>query len=211
MILSAKAVRLAYAFAAKQDIRYYLNGVNVEPAKGGGAIITGTDGRRVVQVLDREASNVEPVIMKLDAASQAFLKRGEYVSTEFEEKRVAILNADRIPMHLQFEHFAVDGKYPDVAKVLGKREDWQAGIAGTFNVELISDVARLVEQARVAKRYGHPAGLTLFSKVGESGRLLEADGFLFIIDGSEVRAWGRVMPMRATLDDPLEVVFGKAA
>ena len=54
--LDANLVRIAYAFASTEETRYYLNGVNVEPAPNGdGAVITATDGHRLFSAIDRSA------------------------------------------------------------------------------------------------------------------------------------------------------------
>ncbi len=188
-----------------------MNGVNIEPADGGGALITATNGHRLTQVLDRDATNVEPMIMSLDKASQATLKRGAWVSTEFDEKRVAILDSDSLPIHLQIESYRVEANYPDWRKILGNREQWIRGIGGSFNISLLFDVIRLVDQC-VDKpgRFDAPA-VTFYSKADAEGNQSAADALLFVID-SHVKAWGLVMPMRdRNGDDPLSVAFGKAA
>lgn len=210
MKLSANAVRLAYQFAAKQDIRYYLNGVNVEPAAGGGALITATDGHRLTQVHDREATNVEPMIISLDKASQAALKRGTWVSTDIDDKRVAILNSDDMPIHLQIEQYKIEAKFPDWRRVLGERKDWVQGIGGNFNVSYLADVVRLIESVTEKSAYSHRTGVSFFTKHDAEGNRSMNDSFLFIIDG-RVQAWGLVMPMRGTERDPLTVAYGKAA
>jgi DNA polymerase III sliding clamp (beta) subunit (PCNA family) len=208
MILSAEAVRLAYAFAAKQDIRYYLNGINVEPAEGGGALITATDGHRLMQVMDRDATDVEPMIISLDKASQAALKRGAFVSTAFNEKHIAILNSDRIPVHMQVEAYKVEGKFPDWRRVLGKREDWSQGVGGNFNVKYLVDVVRLMDGVGAKERFA--PSVSFFTKLDKEGNRQMTESLLFILDG-RVQAWGLVMPMRGSVSDPLTVAYGKAA
>lgn len=211
MKLSANAVRLAYQFAATNDIRYYLNGVNIEPAEGGGALITATDGHRLTQVLDREATDVQPMIVQLSKATQAALKRGAWLSTEHDEKRVAVLNADGMPTHLQPENHIVEANYPDWRRVLGERKDWAQGIGGSFNVSLLGDVVRLIEQGVDKPAYGIAPAVTFFTKVDADGNRSANDALLFIID-SRVQAWGMVMPMRdRSGGDPLSVAYGKAA
>lgn len=211
MKLSANAVRLAYAFAAKDDIRYYLHGVNVEPAEGGGALITATNGHHLAQVLDRDATNVEPMIISLDKGSQAALKRGAWVSTEFDDKRVAILNSDSLPIHLQVEQYKVEANYPDWRRVLGERKDWVKGIGGSFNVSLLSNVVRLIEQCVDKPASRTATAVTFFTKADADGNRSDSDALLFVID-SRVQAWGLVMPMRdRNSGDPLSLAYGKAA
>lgn len=210
MKLSANAVRLAYAFAAKEDIRYYLNAVSIEPAESGGALITASNGHRLTQVLDRDATNVQAMILSLDKASQAVLKRGAWVSTEFDEKRIAILNDENLPLHLQIEQYKVEANYPDWRRVLGDRKEWVQGVGGSFNISLLADVIRLIDQS-VDKGSRFTPAVTFFTKHKEDGTRSDSDALLFIID-SRVQAWGMLMPMRdRSGGDPLAVAYGKAA
>ncbi|GJH00247.1 hypothetical protein [Paraburkholderia terrae] len=209
MILSANAVRIAYAFAADSDIRYYLNGVNVEPAPGGGALITATNGHMMVQVHDTDASNVEPAIISLSKATRSFLKRGTYVSTEFEEKRIAVLSGDRVPLHLQFERYEIEAKYPDIQAVLGAREDWTAGFQGAFNVSYLAQISLLLDEV-VDKRHRLSGCVSFYSRPGKLGTNEDQGPVLFILEG-RFKAWGMVMPMRGDERNPLDVAYGKAA
>lgn len=211
MKLSANAVRLAYAFAAKEDIRYYLNAVSIEPAESGGALITASNGHRLTQVLDRDATNVQAMILSLDKASQAALKRGAWVSTEFDATRVAILDAESLPIHLQIENYRVEAQYPDWRRILGNREQWVRGIGGSFNNTLLADVIRLVDQCVDKGARATPPYVTFYSKTDAEGNRSANDALLFVID-SRVKAWGLVMPARAHGgEDPLAVAYGKAA
>lgn len=204
MKLSAEAVRLAYAFAAKQDIRYYLNGVHVEPHPNGGAQITGCDGHRVLQVHDRDATDVETMIISLDKASRSALKSGRFVQTEFEPGRVAIVDADGVPKHLQALSYKVEGTYPDVRKPLGERENWKAGIGGCFNVQYIADATIAAAEALGGSQWDRYKGVTFYSHDGADAP--QNQKVLFIIEG-RTPAWGIVMGMRGDSADPIAMAY----
>lgn len=204
MKLSSSAVRLALAFAAKTDVRYYLNGVNVEPHPAGGAQITGCDGHRVLQVHDRDAKDVETMILSIDKATQAQLKPGRFVKIVTQEKKLLVTDSNGIALHAQVSSPIIEAKYVDLAKVLGERESWHAGIYGTFNVQYIADIARTVDAALGESRWGR--GVTVFSQKSASPHTPYNDKILFIVEG-QTPAWGIVMGMRGDHPDPIAYAY----
>jgi DNA polymerase III beta subunit, central domain len=54
-IVSADLFRRAQLARSTEETRYYLNGVSVEPAPDGGAILVATDGRRLLALRDPDA------------------------------------------------------------------------------------------------------------------------------------------------------------
>lgn len=54
-------------FAAKNDVRYYLNGVSIEPHPDGGAVIVATDGRRLAAIHDPEGMATKKLIIETPA------------------------------------------------------------------------------------------------------------------------------------------------
>lgn len=55
-VVSAPMFRRAMAAISKNETRYYLNGVYVEPCEAGGVILVSTDGRRMIVLRDRAGS-----------------------------------------------------------------------------------------------------------------------------------------------------------
>jgi hypothetical protein len=54
--ISATALRAVMPCAASSDVRYYLNGVALFPAKSGGVLAVGTDGNTIAFCLDRKGT-----------------------------------------------------------------------------------------------------------------------------------------------------------
>jgi len=207
MKLSASAVRLAYSFAAESDIRFWLNGVHVEPHPAGGAQITGCNGHKILQVHDRAASDVEAMIINLDKPARAALKRGRWVVTEFEPKKVAVVNSDLLPIYLQWTKYQVEGKFPDGKTLLGERESWVAGLHGVFNVNYIADATIAAASALGIGHYDKYAGMSFYSQhaADDTNTPVHAK-VLFIVDG-KTPAWGMVMGLRGYSPDPLKIAF----
>lgn len=65
----------ASIFAAKTDVRYYLNGIYVEPVKGGGVNLVATDGHRMIIIHDKEGYASRGFIIPNHKALYALCKK----------------------------------------------------------------------------------------------------------------------------------------
>lgn len=74
---NANLFRLAFGFTSTEEIRFYLQGVFVEPHPQGGVTLTATDGHRLVCIRDENGSADESAVIKLgDALKQCKHGRG---------------------------------------------------------------------------------------------------------------------------------------
>lgn len=126
-----------HLFAANNDIRYYLNGVRIEPHPEQGAIIVATNGHIMAVVHDPDGYCAEPMIVG-DVSKQlisactsrgktmpptglyigsggAVVAMGELKSGDIEPFGGGVTFVSRISI--------VDGKYPDWRKVLPARRE----------------------------------------------------------------------------------------
>jgi len=69
---NAKYLKTLLSFVAKNDIRYYLAGIYVEPHPDGGAILVATDGHMMAVIRDADAVCTEPAVLKLSADASKF-------------------------------------------------------------------------------------------------------------------------------------------
>lgn len=63
------AVAIAASFVAKNDVRYYLNGIYFEPHPEGGANIVATDGHKMLTIRDKTAILAKPLIVEFSPAT----------------------------------------------------------------------------------------------------------------------------------------------
>lgn len=125
-------------YAAKQDVRYYLNGVRIEPHPQQGAIIIATNGHRLAAIHDPDGWCKEPIIVgdiprSLVAACKA--KGNELKFTAPKQLWVSKTSAvvmgcdDSAPPQDPFNVMAlhavritlIDGNYPNWQRVLPKK------------------------------------------------------------------------------------------
>lgn len=131
--VSARLLRAAMTFAAKNDVRYYLNGVFVEPSPDGhGVRLVATDGHRLAVLFDADGSADAPAIIERHKLPTLPRKGGETLAT-FDGERATYPGGTSLPVSY------VDGRFPD----------WQAvvpdvaqltGAPGTFNTEYLADL-----------------------------------------------------------------------
>lgn len=122
------------AFAAKHDVRYYINGFYIEPAHPsvGGCYLIATDGHTVVVIHDPKAEAAAAGIFNVPYRLLSYVGK-QKSKTAKAVGAVQVVHLDgRMATMTIGEAFAehdvgaaakqIDGKYPDVRRVLGF--DW---------------------------------------------------------------------------------------
>lgn len=134
--INASKLKLAATCMASNDIRYYLNGVKIEPRAEGGVFIVGTDGHRLMAVIDESGHIEAPAILRLTSSTLSKLPKVGSKNEKWTAETVAIDGTEYLAIksggdtpavvHLQ-EHdkegIWVEGKYPDWRQVM-KFSDW---------------------------------------------------------------------------------------
>lgn len=183
-----KAVSLAMA---TKDIRYYLMGVNLEH-NGKQTRLIATDGHRLHAIInDHEGATLcEPVsfIMPLDMVKKCLAAKAPRQDKEptiwitYDQGKIEA----RLPDGALITQFAVDGRFPDYARIIPRSESITAPEAAHFNPDYVSDAIK-----------GYALFMGLSGKVppslglnpqGNRAAFLSANGFTAI-----------VMPMRGEL------------
>jgi DNA polymerase III sliding clamp (beta) subunit (PCNA family) len=170
MIIKEGVFSAINSFAAKGDVRYYLNGVMVD-SSAEGVFLVGTDGHAIaVARIDATPHPVRQYIIAGDVCD--FIAKNKRKPIEFDTDAMRFDNINAVE---------VDGKYPDWRRVIQyKPSDAIAFFDPKFH-------ARVDAAARMLK--GKNAFPTLIRPGGAKGigyAQLDADG--------EVGAW--VMPLR---------------
>jgi hypothetical protein len=177
--ITASLYAAALVFAGDRDVRFYLNGVRVEPAPNGiGTLVVATDGHRLV-VMHDEAGSVagEGVILPRIKVAARDAKAGSG-SLEFDAGRVTLPSGASLPAAY------MDGRYPDWRAIV---PDWSvAGQAGWINPDYLGDFAA------IPKAYG-----VRYTSIGMNARDAEC-AVLVRVEGCP--AFGVVMPLRACRD-----------
>jgi hypothetical protein len=151
-------------FMAKNDIRYYLMGIHIEPDPKGGAILCATDGHRMLVIKDKDASYPadapkEGVIFHINKDAARFCKgevRGVagYATIDIESQRLTIFSGDDNEVFLQPGKCLVNGKFPIWQRVLPDFTKLQQSSLSYAAPEYISD-AVMVHPGSGSRNVGH--------------------------------------------------------
>ena len=165
--ISAKAFLQAAHFRAEDDIRYYLNGVNIVPRDAGGVYVIGCDGHvmGVVAVADAVAENLPAGGVILRASPKLLLacrgpnpmRRGADMFLCIEEDRVSV--ATELGMAgTDFETFTqpgkpwIEGKFPDWRRVLPDFTTLKRTVEDDFNGKLLAKFTQI--KSPTSERWG---------------------------------------------------------
>lgn len=131
--------------AAHQDVRFYLVGVKI-----GNGVVAGTNGHIAVIIEDESLKDVPEMIIPKDTVEWLIKKVGKRNANRYTAeisdmpgmegfKIIKVYSPDN-GLHV-FEIFRpIDGKYPDVMRVLVKR-DKSGAVAPSFNFDYIKIMA----------------------------------------------------------------------
>lgn len=136
MLLDIETVhlRVALLFAAKNDIRYYLNCVHFV-AIGGFLVIQATDGERLIRITTATPLPTPlNALVPLDAVKSIVKSKAAFESLEFTDKTV---KAQRQTWEL------IEGQYPAVCDILPP--NWEApAVSGYHNPWFVADAWQAV-------------------------------------------------------------------
>jgi DNA polymerase III sliding clamp (beta) subunit (PCNA family) len=192
--VSAAYFRAAAECQSNEDTRYYLQGVYIQPHPVKGAILTATDGHRLISIYDEEGTCPAAKIIaidrrEIDARAIAAMKKAKILSPKVcvDDDGIATIGTYR-----SLKSCVIDGTYPDWKAVLkpvlaGCKEG--KFMPASFNHTYLAEFGKI---SAMLSRSGED--------IAASIRMIsfsESDPTL-IRFGSDDVAFAILMPMRAT-------------
>jgi hypothetical protein len=117
--IEAKTLAALHPFTAVKDVRYYLDGVLIEPDPVGGAVAVATNGHVMLVVNDFEGECEAPVIVQFESTLATQMKKKDAgiatisrIAPDSPQLQISLANGFAGPAQL------VDGKYPDYKAVM---------------------------------------------------------------------------------------------
>ena len=168
ILLKISTLKAAEICAAKNDIRYYLNGVCIDVRTDSKLVIVGTDGHAMfVGVDDYEGEwngKQEQIIIPIKTVKHVLKncnKKLSHIALE------SLLDGEMILDTSPFK--PIDGKYPDYKKVIPKVESLKSGI-GDYNPKIL-----MRGNKAMIKASGHE--YPMFNQHGKKSPAVIACGF----------------------------------
>ena len=216
--VNAELFRLAYGAVSKEETRYYLNGVYVEPHPERGALIVATDGHRMVCIHDPDAACDESAIVQLPPYARTMCpskKSGlgidkRVLDVDVKAKTATIYNekmdgkgvVSKTVALVTAHGVVIDGTFPDWRKVTPRGPFKTVGLSG-FAAENMGAICALGKLLNTSGRR-NAAMYFLQREAGSDG-----DPIIVRWSGRE-DIFAVVMPMRCDpvttlpsfLDDP---------
>jgi len=181
--VNAMAIKVAFPFMAQNDIRYYLNGINVRPLEDGAVMIVATDGHRYVVIRDQHGYAEKEVILSIKKDG---LKTCNAKSTlDVMSNGSAMVNDENgQAQFIQPGNSLVEGNFPrieNVASAIGYSE----GISGAINPAYLKDALAIGQ---------HFGAIRFFTKDADSA-------LVFVVSGlGDLEVFGGIMKMREVFD-----------
>ena len=117
--------------SAKKDLRYYLQGINIQITKDAVGMVYGTDGHILFAgQLPYEGDYCPPtlnLIIPTDAVKRLD-KKAEFTELEYDGQNYLLGGARFVP---------VDGRYPDIGRVIPSIDTSTEQSPGTYNPDLL--------------------------------------------------------------------------
>lgn len=177
-------------FAAKNGVRYYLQGVYIEPHHEKGAVIVASDGHRLAAIHDPDGMCKEPIIVgeitkglisackskgsakRMTVPGKLWIGNGGAILTHSlasehapdDSFDPAVLHASKIRL--------LDGKFPDWRQVVGKLSAAEGKPIPVLNagyVASVSDALRIMDptdKAPVVRLYGNGTECAAVARCG---------------------------------------------
>ena len=153
---SGRGLAFLSNYMAKNDIRYYLNGIFIKPIQGGGAVGVASNGHIAGLWHDKHGVIERPAILSVTAPLvRACSSKGLYgvaPTLELRDGRLACMSGES-ELYIQpnestrrdpggLEPWEVQGKFPDIGRLLPSPEEFAKGSSDTFSSGYLAVVAR---------------------------------------------------------------------
>lgn len=128
--VKTSALFAALECSAKKDLRYYLQGINIQITKPFTGMVYGTDGHILFagQLLYEGAVDVPLNLIIPTDAVKRLDKKAEFTELEFDGQNYMLGGARFVP---------VDGRYPDIGRVIPQIDNSTEQAPGTYNPDLL--------------------------------------------------------------------------
>lgn len=179
--INAVAVKMVYPFMAQDDIRTYLNAINIRPLEDGSVMIVATNGHKYLVVRDPNGYAEKEINVHIQKDALKHATSAKNTLDVLSNGSAIFSNDSAEPLFIQPKNSVNGEKYPRierVASVIGYKE----GISGEVNPKYLYDALE------IGKAFGQ--SIRFFTRDSDSP-------LNFVITGmGELECFGGIMKMR---------------
>jgi hypothetical protein len=183
--VSAVAAKLVFPFMAQQDIRYYLNGINIRPLEDGAAMVIATDGHRYIVVRDPHGYVEKEIIVGLSKDALKHASSAKHTLDVMSNGSAMISGEVAQPLFIQPGNSIIEGTFPRIERV-ATMAGYKEGINGPVNPRYLNDALA------IGKSFGN--SIRFFTRDSDSP-------LTFVLGGlGDLECFGGIMKLRDSFD-----------
>jgi len=169
LTINSRLVAAVAQFRAKQDIRYYLCGVYVEPIPTGGALIVATNGHALGLWRDKTATVERAAILRTDPELVAACANKDAKILQIIDDRLTVVDKKGFELFVQpkREKWELEGTYPNWRRVIPETGE-ELKLFDALNPNLVSTVEQALKIGTNGARF---SGIT-FNQPAANGAIL---------------------------------------
>jgi len=191
--VSAIAVKLVYPFIARNDVRHYLNGINIRPLEDGSTMVVACSGHRYIVVRDPSGFAESEIIVGISKDALKHATSAKHTLDVMSNGSAMFSDQVAQPLFIQPGNSLIEAEFPRIERV-ATLTGYKEGIVGAINPKFLYDALE------IGKTFGD--SIRFFTRDAESP-------LTFVLGGlGDLECFGGIMKLRdsmATLPDWLPV------
>lgn len=183
--VSAVAIKLVFPFVAQQDIRFYLNGINIRPLEDGAVMIVATDGHRYIVVRDPNGYAEKELIVNVPKDALKHASSAKHTLDVMSNGTAMISGEVAQPLFIQPGNSLIEADFPRIERV-ASLTGYKEGIVGAVNPRYLADALE------IGKKFGN--SIRFYTKDADSP-------LTFVLAGlGDLECFGGIMKLRDSFD-----------
>ena len=187
--VSAIAVKLVYPFIARNDVRHYLNGINIRPLEDGSTMVVACSGHRYIVVRDPSGFAEREIIVSISKDALKHATSPKHTLDVMSNGSAMFSDQVAQPLFIQPGNSIIEAEFPRIERV-ATLAGYKEGIVGAINPKFLYDALE------IGKTFGD--SIRFFTRDAESP-------LTFVLGGlGDLECFGGIMKLRdsiATLPD----------
>ena len=187
--VSAIAVKLVYPFIARNDVRHYLNGINIRPLEDGTTMVVACSGHRYIVVRDPSGFAEREIIVSISKDALKHATSAKHTLDVMSNGSAMLSDQVAQPLFIQPGNSLIEAEFPRIERV-ATLAGYKEGIVGAINPKFLYDALE------IGKTFGD--SIRFFTRDVESP-------LTFVLGGlGDLECFGGIMKLRdsmATLPD----------